>query len=151
MPYRETFWHPDSRQRIITRLRTLEPGGERRWGRMTAPEMVAHLTDQMTHTLGHVPTRLRRNLLRLPGMKTLAITWVPWPKGRIHGPPEAYVTLPASWEADLDRLIGLVEELGSREVEGEWPHHALFGPMTGRDWGVFCHKHFDHHLRQFGA
>ena len=146
-----SFAEPAVRRRIVARLRSLEPDAQRRWGRMSAPEMVAHLTDQMTHTLGYVPTHLRRNVLRLPLMKTLAIYWVRWPKGRIHGPPEAYVTRPASWSDDLKRLIGLVEEFGARQSEGEWPHHALFGSMTGRDWGVFCHKHFDHHLRQFGA
>jgi len=30
-------------------------------------------------------------------------------------------------------------------------HHAFFGPMTRQSWGYFCHRHFDYHLRQFGA
>jgi hypothetical protein len=113
--------------------------------------MVAHLTDQMTHTLGLVSTRPRLNLLRLPLMKYLSIYWVPWPRGRVKGPPEAYVTRPGSWPEDMERLIGFVEAFGARKMVGDWPEHALFGRMSGKDWGVFCHKHFDHHLRQFGA
>jgi hypothetical protein len=81
----------------------------------------------------------------------LVIYWVPWPKGRIQGPPEAFVTQPTSWDADVATLIGLVEEFVARGPAGTWPEHAFFGPMKGKDWGVFCHKHFDHHLSQFGV
>ena len=118
---------------------------------MHAPEMVAHLTDQMSHTLGLVPVRTPWNLLRLPGLKWLSIYCVPWPRGRVQGPPEAFVTRPSDWNEDLERLIVLVEAFGERDRDGDWPWHAKFGPMSGRDWGVFCHKHFDHHLRQFGV
>ena len=31
------------------------------------------------------------------------------------------------------------------------PDHALFGRMSGKDWGFFCYKHFDFHLQQFGS
>lgn len=151
MPSRPTFADAGTRATLLDRLRSLEPSAERLWGRMGAPEMVAHLTDQMTHTLGLVAVEPKRGPLRLPGVKRLSIYWVPWPKGRVHGPPEAFVTEPGSWAEDVDRLAGLVEEFGERDLDGEWPAHALFGAMSGRDWGVFCHKHFDHHLRQFGV
>lgn len=151
MPNRPTFADRATRERIVDRLRALEPDSERRWGRMGAPEMVAHLTDQMTHTLGLVAVKAHRGPLRLPGVKYLSIYWVPWPKGRVHGPPEAFVTEPGTWREDLDRLVAMVEEFGERDEAGDWPAHALFGGMSGKDWGVFCHKHFDHHLRQFGA
>ncbi|MBM3290431.1 MAG: DUF1569 domain-containing protein, partial [Candidatus Hydrogenedentes bacterium] len=85
-----------------------------------------------------------------PGIKYLAIHVIPWPKGRVIGPPEAFVTKPEDWTKDVDTLIALVERFAARGADGAWPDHAIFGAMTGRDWGVFCHKHFDHHLRQFG-
>jgi hypothetical protein len=31
------------------------------------------------------------------------------------------------------------------------PAHPFFGPLNGRQWGVFCFRHFDHHLSQFGV
>jgi hypothetical protein len=114
--------------------------------------MVAHLTDQMYHCLGDRPcaplTGLR--ILRWPGVRYLSIYWLPWPRGRVKGPPDAFVTKPGAWESDLETLLGLVSRFAARGPGGAWPEHALFGPMTGADWGFFCHKHFDHHLRQFG-
>lgn len=76
---------------------------------------------------------------------------IPWPKGRIQGPPEAFTTQPTSWDSDVAELLALVERFAERGAEADWPDHGLFGRMTGRDWGVFVHKHFDYHLRQFGA
>ncbi len=139
------------RQAILARLRSLKPDAERRWGRMTAAQMVGHLTDQMHHALGDCPVAARPGLLRWPAVRYASIYLVPWPKGRVRGPREAFVTQPTSWEADVGGLEALLERFAARRPEDGWPDHALFGRMTGRDWGVFIYKHFDHHLRQFGA
>ena len=139
-----------ARREIQDRLRSLRPDSPRRWGRMTAPRMVAHLGDQMRHTLGDTSCRPRRSLLRLPLLRYAAIYLLPWPRGRIQGPPDAFSTPPAEWESDIATLEALLERFAARDPHGSWPPHAMFGPMSGRDWGVFCYKHFDHHLRQFG-
>lgn len=60
-----------------------------------------------------------------------------------------FLTQPAEWASDLADLIALVRRFGTTEASPTWPSHALFGPMRGVDWGYFCYKHFDHHLRQF--
>jgi len=139
------------RQEVLTRLRGLKPDAQARWGRMSAPQMVAHLTDQMHHALGDAPVEARPGKLRGPLVRYASIYLIPWPKGRIKGPPEAFVTQPVSWQADVSELEGLLGRLATRGSEGDWPDHALFGHMSGRDWGVFIHKHFHHHLRQFGV
>ena len=113
--------------------------------------MVAHLTDQMHHALRDSPVEARTGFLRWPPVRFASIYLLPWPKGRIQGPREAFMTQPTSWEADVGELEALLKRFGASDPDGDWPDHALFGHMSGRDWGVFIHKHFDHHLRQFGA
>lgn len=140
-----------SRSEIVRRMRSIGPESPRRWGRMDVTQMVAHMTDQMHHTLGDYPCAPVPGLLSIPPVKWLAIYVVPWPKGRVKGPPGAFLRKPGAWDEDIAELIGLVERFGVRDPAGSWPDHALFGPMTGRDWGVFCYKHQNHHLRQFGA
>lgn len=71
-------------------------------------------------------------------------------QGSHQGPPEAFVTQPVSWTADVLALEHLIHRLATRGPDGRWPEHPLFGSMSGRDWGVFIHKHFDHHFTQFG-
>jgi hypothetical protein len=118
---------------------------------MSAPQMVAHLTDQMRHVLGDEAVADRPGPLRWPLVRFASIYLLPWPKGRIKGPPEAFMTQPKSWAADMGQLEELLERFAARDRKDSWPDHALFGQMNGRDWGVFIHKHFNHHLRQFGA
>ncbi len=139
------------RNAIISRLGQLTPDTERRWGTMTAPRMIVHLTDQMTHTLGLVEAEQYTGWRRNAVIRYLAIYVVPWPHGKIKGPKDAFVTKPGEWVHDVERLSGYVEEFASRNMQSEWPPHALLGPMTRDDWGAFCNKHFDHHLRQFGV
>lgn len=147
---RATVFDPVRREEMLSRLRGLTPETRPRWGRMSAPQMVAHLSDQMRHCLGEVPVAAYPGPLRWALVRKASIYWLPWPRGRIRGPSEAFVTAPGDWQADLDGLIELVERFGRRRRDQAWPDHALFGPMSGRDWGYFCYKHFDHHLRQFG-
>jgi uncharacterized protein DUF1569 len=146
-----TMFEPAAHAEMLDRIRRLRPDAQRRFGRMTAPQMVAHLTDQMRHTLGDATAKPQPGLLRLGLVRHAVIYWLPWPKGRVKGPPEAFVTQPVEWEADVATLIGLVDRLIVRGPDGAWPEHAFFGSMTGKDWGVFCHKHFNHHLGQFGV
>ena len=51
----QSMFDADVRAGVVHRIRSLTPDTNRRWGRMSAPQMIAHLTDQMTHTLGDVP------------------------------------------------------------------------------------------------
>jgi len=146
---KRTMFDPTSRAAVIERLHRLTPDAPHLWGRMSAPQMVAHLIDQMSHCLGDKPCAPDRTYRHWPLIRYAAIYWIPWPKGA-KGPPDAFVTKPTEWGADLSTLIGLLDRFGAKDPSGKWPEHAQFGPMSGKDWGFMCHKHFDHHLRQFG-
>lgn len=151
MPFWRSVFDDSCRRRLAARLESLRPDSPRRWGRMNARQMVAHLSDQMRHALGDSPVQARPGPLRWNLVRWLTIYLVPWPKGRIQGPPEAFATPPKDWHKDVAGLLKLLERFAARGPQADWPDHALLGPMSGRDWGVFVHKHFDHHLRQFGA
>jgi hypothetical protein len=118
---------------------------------MAAPEMLAHLSDQMRHTLGEVPVAPRHGPLRWPIVKQAVMYWLPWPRGRVQGPPEAFATRPTRWEDDLVGFEALVARFVSQGQRTDWPEHAFFGRMSRRSWGRFCHRHIDYHLRQFGV
>ncbi len=146
-----TMFDSSCHREMVSRLRRLRPDAQRLWGRMTAPQMVAHLRDQMRHCLGLAECAPQPGLFRTTIARKLVIYWLPWPRGRVKGPPEAFVTKPGEWKADLADLELLLQQFIARGPAGTWPEHARLGPMTGKDWGVFCHKHFNHHLRQFGV
>jgi Protein of unknown function (DUF1569) len=146
-----TIFDTSDRQQLLGRLRRLTSERAPRWGRMTAGQMLAHLGDQMRLTLGEqacapMPGPYRNRLVR-----HVVIYWLPWPQAKVQAPPEAFTTAPTTWASDLAALEDQVERLATRGPAGIWPDHPMFGHMSGRDWGVFCYRHFDHHLRQFDA
>ncbi len=146
-----TLFDPTQRMQTRARFELIEPDQPALWGRLTAPKMLAHLCDQMRMTLGEQHTEPIPGAARLPVVRELFLYVLPWPKGKIQGPPEAFVTTSVGWTRDLATLNGLVERFVSQGPDGQWPDHPTFGRMSGRAWGVFCYRHFDHHLRQFGV
>jgi hypothetical protein len=143
----------DSQVRTVfeRRIRTLHPDAQRRWGRMTAPQMVCHLADQLRIALGQLATQPVAGPLRVPPLKQLVIDVLPWPKGRIQGPPEAFTTAPDQWEHDVAMLLALLETFGARGDQRAWAAHPNFGRMSGDLWSRLTCRHFDHHLTQFGV
>src|SRR5262245_51678877 len=137
------------REGFQQRIQRLTPDAARRWGRLTVDRMVCHLSDQLRIALGELSAQPQPGLLRYPPFKQLAIDVIPWPKGRIQGPPEAFTTKPEQWARDVERLRTLLEAFGARGAQRVWPRHPQFGAMTGPLWSRLTCRHFDHHLRQF--
>jgi hypothetical protein len=117
---RSSMFDPGVRARFQERIRSLGPHAKRRWGRMTSSQMVCHLIDQLRIALGELPTRPVSGAVRYPPFKQLVINVLPWPKGRIQSPPEAFTTISSEWEKDLTQLQQLLEEFGRREAQTEW-------------------------------
>jgi len=133
------------------RLESLRPERQPRWGSFTAPRMLAHLCDQMRLPLGSQSAAPIPGPLRLPGLGWLVMCVLPWPRGKVQSPPETLLTDATDWESDLATLHDLVEQFAGDDQRDSWPDHPAFGSMSRRDWGIFCHRHIDHHLCQFGA
>src|SRR6266536_1654460 len=103
----------DCRGELLNRLRRLTPDRPAQWGRMSAPQMLAHLGDQMRSTLGECPCAPMPSPLRRPVIRELVLYWLPWPKARVEGPPEAFRTQPTTWAADLAEIEALVERFAT--------------------------------------
>lgn len=144
-----TIYDPERRTELLARLSLLRPDAVARWGRMSAPKMVAHLDDACRLANGDLRLPRMRVPLR-PLVKWVALYLLPFPRGA----PTARGLLerqPAAWDSDLSRLrdrIAAVRVPGPADTLGD---HPFFGAMTARDWGVLLYKHVDHHLRQFGV
>lgn len=145
------------RDALVLRLRSLRPDAARRWGRMSCPQMVCHLSDAFRGALGDLPPARRRdNWLTRSLVKSVALrTPLPWMQGAPTNPNIDQVagngTAPADFAVDCEALIVLIDRFLAFTPEGRFPPHALFGPLTTRDWSRWGWAHVDHHLRQFGA
>ena len=152
----KTLAHARDKEEILRRLGAVRVDSPRRWGRMTAPQMICHLTDAFLGVIGERPVRTYQTLLSRTLIKWVALH-VPlrWPAG-IPTSPEfdqaaGAGTRPAEFAADVERLRGLVLRVSSGADPVPWTQHPLFGKLTARQWLRWSYLHVDHHLRQFGA
>jgi hypothetical protein len=141
---------------ILRRLKQVRPDTTRRWGRMTAPQMICHLSDSYRVVMGLKPVTPTSGFLERTVIKWIAL-YAPlkWPVG-IKTRPEVdqeggEATCPKDFTADVADLETLVGIFTSQQGSADWPGHPIFGPMSKRDWLRWGYLHMDHHFRQFGV
>jgi Protein of unknown function (DUF1569) len=140
-----------TRAAIFARFDALKPDARPAWGRMTAPQMVAHLTDAVRMAVGELPiTPKHAPLARTAAFKWLFLNVLPFPKNAPTA-RELVSRVPEEWSTELTQFKVLMERAYGANTGVRWAAHPLFGTLTSAQWGQLAHKHIDHHLRQFGA
>lgn len=140
-----------TRATMVSRIARLTPDMRPTWGRMTAPQMLAHCADGLRMAYGDLPCAAKNvPLARLAVVKWLMLNVIPFPKGAPTA-PELIARAPDAWGDERAAIEALVHRFGQETGRSSWPPHPLFGPMTGAQWGQLAWKHLDHHLRQFGV
>jgi hypothetical protein len=138
-----------TRAAITARIAQLSPDTAPVWGRMSAPQMLAHCADALRMAYGDLPCAPKRvPLAQLGIVKWLMFNVIPFPKGAPTA-RELIDRAPAAWGVERGEVVSLVERFGRETSRTAWPAHPLFGPLTGAEWGQLAWKHLDHHLRQF--
>ncbi len=141
--------HEDrARTEIAERVQALRPDSSRRWGRMSVDQALWHMNQAMLVSLGQLQTRPAPMALRFVA-KPIALS-MRWPKGA-RTAQEFVAVSPHDFASERRRYLQMLEDFARRPLDGRWPSHPLLGRMTGRDWSRMHHRHFDHHLRQFGG
>ncbi len=151
----KTLARERDRTEILRRLRELRHDSVRRWGRMSAHQMVCHLSDGYRLLTGR-PTKLAATPLPRFLMRWIALyAPLPWPPGIRTTPDldqDGGGTRPADFEADLAKLERLLIEVTTdRRDRFTTCFHPLFGRMSESAWLRWAYLHADHHLRQFGV
>ena len=150
----KTMARPADKAEIVRRLKTVRHDCTRRWGRMTAHQMVCHLSDAfrlVTHQKAASPAT---GIVQVTLIKWIAL-YVPfrWPQGvptRPEMDQEFEGTKPRDFAADLAELESLVERIATVGKDYDWPAHPIFGRMSESAWTRWAYLHVEHHLRQFG-
>ena len=140
---------------LLQRLRAVRPDSVSRWGRMSAPQMVCHLSDSFRMLLGQKPVCDDTGWRQRTIVKWIALYLpVPWPAGIPTRPEldqERGGTMPGDFAADLADLEALLDRIGTQKERVDGRAHPIFGRMSAAGWLRWAYLHTDHHLRQFGA
>jgi hypothetical protein len=140
---------------ILARLKSVRPESVRRWGRMSAHQMVCHLADWSRMFLGQKPVSPATGPLQRTILKWFVLyVPLPWPHGILTRPEvdqERGGTRPVEFAVDRAQAEALLELVAARASGLDRPPHPVFGPMSDAAWLRLAYLHTDHHLRQFGA
>ena len=139
---------------LLRRVRLVRLDTPRRWGRMTAHQMICHLRDTFLMDTDAKPVRMLGGPVR-QGVMRLGALYVPvrWPRGiptLAEVDQAAHGTPPADFASDLAGLVDVMERARMPEFFAGRRHPAL-GPLTEMQWMRWAWLHTDHHLRQFGV
>ena len=148
----QNLFDASDRDAILKRLSSLQPATPRQWGKMTAPQMLAHCAIAFEMPLGE---RSKKQALLgkivTPFIRSSILGDKPFGKNSPTD-PDFVVADERDFSAEQRRLVDCVNRFcaaGAAAADGRM--HSFFGRLKGGEWGRLMYKHVDHHLRQFGA
>jgi hypothetical protein len=137
---------------IINRINQLTMSNAAVWGKMTAAQMLAHVSVPMQVGFGEV--KLKRGLMGIlfgSMAKKQMVNERPFKQG-LPTDKNFIIKDLVNFEEEKNKAMSLVKrfaEKGPSAITGE--PHPFFGKLTTREWDMLTWKHLDHHLRQFGV
>ena len=149
----KNLFEPATAKEVRERIGRLGPNSARQWGKMTAPQAMAHCSTAMEWAVGDIlPPRMFLGRIIGPLAKSQVLKDE---KPLARNAPTAKA-LVVKEDRDLGkecaRLSALVERFAAGGPQSCTRHpHTFFGPLTPEEWAALMYKHIDHHLRQFGV
>ena len=141
-------------QEYINRINNLTPETQRKWGKMSVDQVLAHLN--VAYDLTFTPEKFPKpsfiaKFLLSRFVKPKITNEIPYKQSL----PTSLVFIIAderNFEEEKAKLIGniqRVQQLGKEAFEGK--ENINFGKMTAQGWNNMFAKHLNHHLDQFGV
>mgnify|MGYP003562884197 FL=1 len=141
-------------QEYINRINNLTPETQRKWGKMSVNQVLAHLN--VAYDLTFMPEKFPKpsfiaKFLLSRFVKPKITNEIPY-KQSLPTSPVFIIADERNFEEEKAKLIGniqRVQQLGREAFEGK--ENINFGKMTAQGWNNMFAKHLNHHLDQFGV
>lgn len=141
-------------QEYINRINNLTPETQRKWGKMSVDQVLAHLN--VAYDLTFTPEKFPKpsfiaKFLLSKFVKPKITNEIPY-KQSLPTRPVFIIADERNFEEEKAKLIGniqRVQQLGREAFEGK--ENINFGKMTAQCWNNMFAKHLNHHLEQFGV
>jgi len=149
----KNLYDPARASEVKERLACLEPESPRLWGRMSAPQAVAHCSISMGWALGQIcPPRLFIGRILGTIVKPLVLRDDQPMRRNSPTSPDLIVADQRDLVRERDGLCARIDRFvaGGPGACTTNPH-PFFGRLTPDEWAILMYKHLDHHLRQFEA
>ena len=138
---------------MIQRIELLHLNSERKWGKMSVDQMLAHcnVTYEFIYDNIHPkPSGLQKWMLKI-FVKNIVVNEKPYKKNS-RTAPEFIMVNEKNFEIEKNRLISYINK--TQQLGSDYFHNKesrSFGNLTKTEWSNMFYKHLDHHLSQFGV
>lgn len=151
---KHNIFEPSACEAVITRINKLTVDSKGQWGRLSAPQMIRHLTEACKMAFDEVQIPDQSNFFTRTVGKWLFLSNVKPPgreKGKLKTFPQIDIVeigFPVlEIEEEKKHYLATIERLiKEKELSRK---HPLFGKMSRDDWGLLAYAHADYHLTQF--
>jgi hypothetical protein len=147
----ESVFNKQDSEEFVARINKLNAQSEPQWGKMNAPQMLAHcnVVYEFAYEDKHKkPGRFKKWILKMIA-KPIVVSEKPYKKNN-RTAPEFLMAGDKDFDAEKKRLLDYIkktQQLGEDHFEGRESHS--FGPLTSDEWNIMFAKHLNHHLNQF--
>jgi len=138
---------------VKQRVDSLRIDSQRRWGKMSVAQTVAHCASGLEMALGEIkPPRALMGRLVGAAIKPRVVGNDEPLRRNSPTADELVINGERMLDEERVRLRSLIDRFvsGGPSVCTTHPH-PFFGRLTPGEWAVLMYKHLDHHLRQFGV
>lgn len=150
----ENIFDAKTVQQYIVRINKLTPNAQRKWGKMSVGQMLAHLN--VSYSIIFEPEKHKKpsliaKFLLSKFVKPKVVNEKPY-KQNLPTSPVFIILNERDFEEEKKKLIGnlqRVQQLGSEAFDGK--ENQSFGKLSSQEWNNMLAKHLNHHLEQFGV
>jgi hypothetical protein len=148
----KNLFESDAVNEVIARIDMLQPGSQRRWGKMDVAQMMAHCSATLDMASGRInPPRIFIGRVLGPFVRPIYTNEKPFSRS---SPTDKALVIANQRDflreqARLKQTVQQFHQGGDTKCTRH--PHPFFGALSPRDWSRGMYKHLDHHLRQFGA
>jgi hypothetical protein len=149
----KNLFEAERAKEVKQRLSRLRSDSQRRWGKMSPAQALAHCSAGVEWAVGdRIPPRMFVGRLIGRMVKRLALQNDEPMRRNSPTAPDLVVQDERDLETERERLSRLIDRFAAAGPKGCTAHpHAFFERLTPEEWATLTYKHLDHHLRQFGA
>ncbi|WP_304344060.1 DUF1569 domain-containing protein [Chryseobacterium koreense] len=141
-------------QNYIDRINKLTPESQRKWGKMTVDQMLAHCN--VTYEMVYEPQKHRApggiaKFILKSFVKPKVVGEKSYPQNSPTA-PQFIIKENKDFDSEKKRLIGFIQktqQLGREAFDGK--ESFSFGKLKAQEWNNMFAKHLNHHLSQFGV
>jgi len=146
-------FEPSTTANSLERLNKLSAGMTPKWGKMNAPQMLAHLN--VAYDIAYGKTEVKKmggfgKLMMKLFVKKIVVGEAPYKKNS-RTAPYFLIADEREFNAEKEKLAAYIQQVekdGASFFEGK--ESAAFGPLSAKEWSNQFQKHLDHHFQQFG-